>query len=147
MKKVIRFSLLAVFFAIMTTACGRVNDQTEITPDVYEAGARARYCGKDTCLILEFLEDDLLHVEYAAEGAEHDLSQPVWTSPMVQRIEQPGPSVFKATSNSGFQTASLRVEVNQGPMHHGHRPGQAAQVAVHAYLPGGYGGLPQTPLH
>lgn len=81
-------------------------------PEIYEAGARVRYCREDFCLILEFLEDGLMHGEYAGQGKDHDLSQPLWTTPMVLRKDYPGPTDFSILPDGSLATGSLRITVD-----------------------------------
>ncbi len=82
-------------------------------PEVFAEGARARYCVKDFCLIIEFLQDDLLHAEYAELGGEHDLSQPIAVSPLVNKTDYPGPEAFSVTPDNGLATDALRVYVDK----------------------------------
>jgi alpha-glucosidase len=129
------FVLLA-WLVILLTGCQRVEPAPEVSPtgfppqsqpsailtpepttaglepEVYADGARVRYCVEGFCLLLEFLEDDILHVEYAAGGREHDLSTPVWTSPLVAKTDYPGPSSFAILEDGGLVTEALRVSVD-----------------------------------
>jgi len=128
MKKYI-ISLAMVCVALLAVACSKQKEQAGnapalipektsaeqagISPEVFESGARVRYCGAAYCLIVEFLADDLLHVEYAAQGASHDLSQPLWTSPMVQPLDYAGPGTFEVGSDGSLQTGALRVDIDR----------------------------------
>lgn len=82
------------------------------TPELYEEGARARYCSKDFCLILEFLEDDLLHGEFAIQGSQHDLTKPITVSPMIYNNEFEGPVMFSLQPDGSLATNALRVTVD-----------------------------------
>ena len=113
MKKIILVSLTILAFVLLISACNKEDPVLGITPEVVKDSARLRYCTQETCLILEFLDDDLLHVEYAREGAQHDLSQPIWVSPMVYKSDYAGPDEFKTISDNQVKTASLKVVVNQ----------------------------------
>jgi len=121
--------LVSIFVILLAAACTAQADPSDgapavlevdttaelevISPEVFEDGARTRYCTEAFCLIVEFLEDDLLHVEYADQGASHDLSQPLWTSPMVQQVNHAGPGVFHLGEDGSLQTAALRVAVDR----------------------------------
>ena len=113
MKKAFLLFLLFALIALVLTACAQEETPLGITPEVDKTGARVRYCGDETCLILEFLADGLLHAEYAVEGAQHDLSQPLWVSPMVDKTDYPGPKLFKMVSESQVKTSSFKVEVDR----------------------------------
>jgi len=105
---------LVIFLSIITVALVlRGCKANSHVPEVDEDGARARYCSDQLCLIIEFLEDGLLHVEYAAQGAQHDLGQPLWTSPMVAKTDYPGPAEFSRSASGALVTASLEVKVDQ----------------------------------
>ncbi len=126
MKAVFRIILGLALGGLFITGCDSIKpgnippgsnptqaQQEPASVEVNEEGSRARYCSGDLCLIMEFLEDGLLHVEYAAQGAQHDLNQPLWTSPMVVKTAHPGPGEFTVGPGSSLQTASLRVEADQ----------------------------------
>lgn len=136
MKNFTRDFVLLAWLVILLTGCQRVEPAPEVSPtgfppqsqpsailtpepttaglepEVYADGARVRYCVEGFCLLLEFLEDDILHVEYAAGGREHDLSTPVWTSPLVAKTDYPGPSSFAILEDGGLVTEALRVSVD-----------------------------------
>lgn len=137
MKNFTRDFFLFAWLVILLTGCQRVEPAPEVSPtgfppqsqplaiptpepatarfepEVYADGARVRYCVEGFCLLLEFLEDDILHVEYAAGGREHDLSMPVWTSPLVAKTDYPGPSSFAILEDGGLVTEALRVSVDE----------------------------------
>jgi alpha-glucosidase len=62
-------------------------------------------------LILEFLDDDLLHFEISGVPTETDLTKPLFTSPMVAKRDYPGPSRLTFDGLDTFETAALRVRV------------------------------------
>ncbi len=138
-KKLTRATLLIVFLLLVLSGCQAVEpgpaepssalpQQAEVTPqptpqlqepvitalepEVYAAGARVGYCIDEFCLLIEFLENDILHVEYAARGGEHDLSQPIWTSPLVYKTDYTGPATFSVQDDGRLVTDSLRVSVD-----------------------------------
>lgn len=61
-------------------------------------------------LVVEVLDDDLIHVE-AAAGGGGAATAPLYTSPMVQKTDYGGPSSFVDNGNT-FETADLRVDVD-----------------------------------
>ncbi len=139
MKKPVRYTLLLVLLFILLSGCQQVQpapvEPTAVLPaltepasqptqtmaptvvsgpqpELYAAGARARYCIDEFCLLLEFLEDDLLHVEYAAMGYEHDLSTPIWTSPLVNKTDYAGPAAFVVQDDGSLATDFLQISVD-----------------------------------
>ena len=133
MKRFTRLMLLALFIVLLLVGCQKtaepgvpagakntplptplqpINAPAGPQPEVDTDGARARYCRKDFCLILESLEDGLLHGEYAVKGSQHDLSQPLWTSPMVFKTEYAGPQLFNIEPDGSLVTNAMRVTVD-----------------------------------
>ena len=84
----------------------------QLVPEVNEEGARVRYCTDQLCMMIEFHDDGLMHVEYAAEGAQHDLNEPIWTSPLVQTSDYTGPQKFSIAGDGTLVTDSLEVTVD-----------------------------------
>jgi alpha-glucosidase len=74
--------------------------------------ARYKYTAADGYLVLEVLDDDLLHLEFGAEGAGPDGVQPISTSPMVSKGDYSGPTRLTDGSNGLIETAALRVQVD-----------------------------------
>lgn len=131
MKSSTRIVLLSVMLILLLVGCQKTDEplvEPQITPtqisqqsnnvpagplpEVYEDGARVRYCRADFCLILEFLEDGLLHGEYAVKGSEHDLSQLLWTSPMVFKKDHVGPQQFTIQDDGSLVTDAMLVNVD-----------------------------------
>lgn len=139
MKKLAGTTLLLVFVVFLLSSCQQVEpapvEPTAVSPtrtepapqptqtiaptvvsgpqpEFYGAGARARYCIDEFCLLMEFQEDDILHVEYAAMGYEHDLSTPIWTSPLVSKTEYAGPAAFVVQDDGSLATDSLQISVD-----------------------------------
>ena len=81
-------------------------------PEIYQAGARVRYCQNELCLMLEFLEDGLLHGEYTPQGGGHDLSLPIWTTPMVSGKNFSGPTRFTVQPDGTLTTDAIQVTVD-----------------------------------
>jgi alpha-glucosidase (family GH31 glycosyl hydrolase) len=71
---------------------------------------RKKFTTSSAYLVVEVLDDDLVHFELAA-GSGPPAAQPIYTSPMVLRTDYPGPSSFSAGSNQ-LETAALRIEVD-----------------------------------
>jgi len=136
MKKTLPVILFILFFAMAFYACRPIDAPfvsgvevqeeesvaEEVAPifspvgtqelEIYEEGARIRYCLGDTCLMLEFLADDLLHGEYANEGTFHDLSQPIAVSPMIYKTDYSGPQSFSVLSNGSLVTNAMRASID-----------------------------------
>lgn len=135
MKKRMFLVLLIVLISLVLTACAQkspagaipvlVNKDSQpgqiITanvsqgpvPEVYAQAARVRYCLKDFCLILEFLEDGLLHGEYAEASGQHDLGTPISVSPMVYKMDYAGPAHFSILEDGSLLTDALKVNVDK----------------------------------
>lgn len=135
MRKHVIAALLFAFLGLTLVACKPIQSPETITtsaqktlqsilesllpqpralePEVFEANARVRYCMEEFCLMLEFLEDDLLHGEFAAEGSQHDLSQPIQVSPMIDKTDFTGPVNFSVLSDGSLVTDALRVSVDK----------------------------------
>lgn len=131
MKRSTRIVLLSVFIILLLVVCQKRNQPSVEPPitstrnspqsnnapagpqaEVNEDGARVRYCRNDFCLILEFLEDGLLHAEYAAQGSTHDLSLPLWTSSMVYKKDHAGTQQFMVQEDGSLLTDAMRVNVD-----------------------------------
>ena len=85
-----------------------------IAPQVALAEApRVRFASDDAVLTLEFLDDDLLHLEFAPAGQGAAAGEALPTSPMVLKSDYDGPSQFTSGDRDGFETSNLRVEVDR----------------------------------
>ena len=71
---------------------------------------RIKFNNTHQYLIIEALEDDLIHFE-VAEGNGPSIDTPIYTSPMVNKTNYSGPSQF-AQSGNVIDTKELRVEVD-----------------------------------
>ena len=124
MKKHKLLLLIFVPFALLLVSCQQalapqdtpanptLIPSTPPVPEVYDIGARVRYCTSNYCLILELLQDGLLHGEYAIEGTKHDLTEPIWTSPMINKIDYAEPINFSLLEDGSLVTDDLRVGVD-----------------------------------
>lgn len=86
--------------AIFLTA---VRCPAEVRRVKFEAGGRY--------LVIEALDDDLIHLEASAVGAGPAEAQPLYTSPMVDKADYAGPSSFDRDGNV-LETGEVRVEVD-----------------------------------
>ncbi|HWO13898.1 MAG TPA: TIM-barrel domain-containing protein [Polyangiaceae bacterium] len=71
---------------------------------------RKKFTTPDAYLIVEALDDDLVHVE-VARGAGPAEAAPLYSSPMVLGAGYSGASTFTLSGNT-LETAALRIEVN-----------------------------------
>ena len=72
---------------------------------------RAKFTTPSAYLVVEVLDDDLVHFELSALGAGPPLDRPLYTSPMVLRTDYGGPSMLSAQGNV-IETAGMRLEVD-----------------------------------
>ncbi len=79
---------------------------------VWAGVGRHTYSSVDGYLILELLDDDLLHLEYGTAAAAPDAAQPVATSPMVFRVDYSGPTRLTGEGDAVLETAALHVQVD-----------------------------------
>lgn len=77
-----------------------------------DPSGRVKFQVGQNYLILEFLDDDLLHLEISGVETQTDLSQPLHTTPMVAKTDYPGPSRLTSDGNGTFETADLKVQVD-----------------------------------
>ena len=80
--------------------------QTTVDPS-----GRVKFQVGQNYLIVEFLDDDLLHIELSGVETQTDLSQPIHTTPMVAKKDYPGPSQLKFDGKNVFETTDLKVQV------------------------------------
>ena len=72
---------------------------------------RVKFNADNQYLIVEALDDDLIHFEFAAGSAGPDVASPLTTSPMVLKTTYPGPSMF-TSGGTTIETAEVRLEVD-----------------------------------
>ncbi len=72
---------------------------------------RAQFSQGDRTLILETLDDDLIHVEISAVGVPPPADTPIYTSPSVVKTDYNGPSQYLQTGVM-IETPEIRVRVN-----------------------------------
>ena len=75
---------------------------------------RVKFQSGNTYLIVEFLNDDLVHFELSALGPGPDTASPLFTTPQVSKTDYTGPSSFTASGQRGntLDTADVTVVVN-----------------------------------
>ncbi len=74
--------------------------------------ARVKYQAGDSYLIVEFLDDDLVHFELSGLGPGPDVEQAIHSTPMVYRTDYPGPGTFADDGHGTLETAALKVQVD-----------------------------------
>jgi alpha-glucosidase (family GH31 glycosyl hydrolase) len=72
---------------------------------------RTKFNADTAYLVVEILDDDLVHVEASAIGEGPSMGQTLYTSPMVLKTDYPGPSAITQTGNT-LETSDLRLVVN-----------------------------------
>jgi alpha-glucosidase (family GH31 glycosyl hydrolase) len=82
----------------------------EVTRD---PSGRVKFQVGNNYLILEFLNDDLLHFELSGVETQTDLSQPLHTTPMVAKTDYPGPAHLTSDGKGTFETDALKIQVDQ----------------------------------
>ena len=86
-------------------ACGgTVVPHTSVERVAFNAGSAA--------LVVEVLDDDVMHFEFAPAGAAADAWTPLYTTPMVAKTDYDGPRRFANDGNGTLETAALRVSVD-----------------------------------
>jgi alpha-glucosidase len=66
-------------------------------------------------LVIEVLDDDLVHFEASAIGSAPSLAQPLFTSPMVLKRDYGGPSTF-VDGGQTLETPAIRLAVDTGSL-------------------------------
>jgi len=62
-------------------------------------------------MILEILDDDLIHIELSATGSNPGREEPIHTSPMIDKIDYSGPSTYSKNENV-IETKELQASVD-----------------------------------
>ncbi|NRQ32456.1 DUF5110 domain-containing protein [Nonomuraea sp. NN258] len=75
---------------------------------------RVQFTSGSTYLVVEFLDDDLVHFELA-NGAGPGVSAPLFTTPQVAKTDYTGPTSFNQSGNT-LTTAAMKVEVTAGTL-------------------------------
>jgi alpha-glucosidase len=72
---------------------------------------RRKFTAPAGYLVVEVLDDDLVHFEASAIGAGPSLSQPLYTSPMVLKTNYGGPSAF-TDGGQTLETPAIRLGID-----------------------------------
>jgi alpha-glucosidase len=103
-----RFHSLAVRFLLLCLVCA-----LSAWPGVSGAAVqRVKYQAAGSYLVVEVLDDDLLHLEYG-RGSGPATDAAIDTSPMVSKKDYAGPTAFKDDGRGVVETADLRLEINR----------------------------------
>jgi alpha-glucosidase (family GH31 glycosyl hydrolase) len=74
---------------------------------------RFKFSSGNNYLIVEFLDDDLVHFELSALGPGPDMAQPIFTTPQVAKTDYAGPGqVVQSQDGKTLETAETRVSVD-----------------------------------
>jgi alpha-glucosidase (family GH31 glycosyl hydrolase) len=73
---------------------------------------RVKYQSGNSYLVVEFLDDDLVHFELSAFGPGPDVSEAVYTTPMVHKTDYSGPSSLTNDGHGSLETPDIRVLVD-----------------------------------
>jgi alpha-glucosidase (family GH31 glycosyl hydrolase) len=76
---------------------------------------RRQFTGPAGYLVIEVLDDDLVHFEASAVGSPPSLTQPLYTSPMVLKTDYSGPSAF-TDGGLTLETPAMRLIVQPGSL-------------------------------
>ena len=87
-----------------------------VLPQIAEAAVqRLKFQSANNYLIVEFLDDDLVHFELSGTGSGPDTTLPIFTTPQVFKTDYKGPSSFPPPSGPGgntLNTADMRIVVD-----------------------------------
>ena len=72
---------------------------------------RKKFSTSSAYLVVEVLDDDLVHCELSAIGSGPSVANPLYTSPMVLKTDYAGPAMFSESGNV-LETSDLRLEIN-----------------------------------
>jgi alpha-glucosidase len=107
MRHIHRASLVQ-FALILTLLLGFFAGPTR---SAQAAVQRVKFTSGTSYLIVEFLDDDLVHFELSDNGPGPSANEPIFTTDQVAKADYTGPSSF-SQSGSTLTTADMRVEVN-----------------------------------
>ena len=78
---------------------------------LYAAVQRAKFSAGNQYLIVETLDDDLIHFELSAVGPGPDAAAPLYASPMIHKTDYRGPSSYLQQGNV-IETSEVKVAVD-----------------------------------
>jgi alpha-glucosidase (family GH31 glycosyl hydrolase)/CubicO group peptidase (beta-lactamase class C family) len=110
--------LVAMLIVISTlescsTAKQTVDVPTAPSPTEEILEIRVKFQSGEQYLIVEFLDDDLVHFELSGIGTSSDTSNPIYTSPMIVKKDYAGPTSLERLGAGTFETPNLRIEVDE----------------------------------
>ena len=73
---------------------------------------RRTYTAANGYLVVELLDEDLIHLQFGTAGMAPDGVQPVSSSPMVSKVDYSGPARITDDNAGTLETAELRVQVD-----------------------------------
>ncbi|QLD13287.1 DUF5110 domain-containing protein [Microbacterium oleivorans] len=76
---------------------------------------REQFTSGSSYLIVEVLDDDLVHFELAGGGTPPGTGSALFTTPQVDKNDYAGPEVY-SRAGSSIETAALRIEVDPGDL-------------------------------
>lgn len=76
---------------------------------------REQFTSGSSYLVVEVLDDDLVHFELAGGGTPPGTGSSLFTTPQVDKTDYAGPEVYSRTGSS-IETAALRIEVDPGDL-------------------------------
>ena len=98
-----RFGLISLVFVVLPAA---------LCPSFAQAAVeRKKFSADGRYLIVEFLDDDLVHIEVSAVGEGPDASEMLYASPMVHKRDYEGPGLYADLGNV-LETQEIRLEVD-----------------------------------
>ncbi len=97
-----------IFWAILVLVSGLIGTSHQ---NLHAQAQRVKYQSGNNYLIVEALDDDLIHFELSAQGPGPGINDPLYTTPMVYKTNYAGPSTFSQNGGT-IETADIKVEVN-----------------------------------
>src|ERR1700687_526116 len=114
LPRVIRIALGLAVLACSTAplGCG----STVIPTSGARKVERVKFLSGGASVVVELLDDDLMHFELSAVGGGPDTGAPLYTTPMVLRTDYAGPSRFTNNGAGGLEAAALRLAGDDTPL-------------------------------
>jgi len=72
---------------------------------------RKKFTTATAYLIIEVLDDDLIHVEVSSAGSEPSIDRMLYTSPMIHKTDYTGPSFISDNTNT-IETNDIKIEID-----------------------------------
>ena len=76
---------------------------------------RVKYTDAKQYLIIEILDDDLVHLELSAKTSGPNTTEPIYTSPMIDKSDYGGPSFFSHLGTV-LETSEMRLSIDPASM-------------------------------